>query len=186
VFRRATTKLGFGEGDACLKLLTSLPGAPPGSLAEAIETLRANCTMKAGDCLRGRALLEAVGKRHGWDAPRMKATLDDSDHTYCPLDAPPRAEWPARAKHRLLLASASNRSCKPTLEFLRKHDLGDNYYKFEIHMFETHCHLKDKNCTAARAAIRQAFIYNDPDPARRPNRIRDADAALAQLAPHCR
>src|SRR5204863_5480044 len=61
---RATDRLAFGQGARCLELLDAAPAPVPAALADQADALRARCVMSAGDCARGRALLDAAGRAH--------------------------------------------------------------------------------------------------------------------------
>ena len=159
-YDRATDRLAFGDGHACLQFLDATPTPP--SLTEAADTLRASCIMKTGDCARGRALLQATAGRHRWDATRLAKLLEHADFSYCPLDAGPRSAWIARARHRLLVASSTGRSCAPVLAFLKTHKLALPDRR-EALMLEAGCEANAGNCSTAREVQRKAFTYQSPN-----------------------
>ncbi len=179
---RATDKLGFGDGAGCLQLLANV--TPPPREAEQAEDLRARCMMKAGDCAAGRAALDALGKASGWGADRLTAELENADFMYCPLDAPPRSAWPARARFRLQYASGTKVSCKPVLAFMRKHSIQLPDLREEL-LLETACQVNERDCAGARATYRKVFTLDETDPARIAQAQAQADSAFAANFSQC-
>ena len=180
---RATDKLGFGEGRVCLQLLASMPPVPA-VMEEQAETLRAMCTMKAGDCAGGRALLEAAGRANGWDPVRLDEALRTADFTYCPLDAGPRTAWVDRAKFRLLYAAGAKASCQPVLAFIAKHGLQLPDQREQL-LLETTCRFNAGDCTGARITWRKSFALGETDPTRIAEREQVADTVFVQTFPSC-
>ena len=153
----ATDRLEFGDGAGCLKLLATLPAKPPAVMVEQTQLLRASCTMKAGDCCAGRAMIEAVGQP--WDAQRLSMTIETADFTYCPLDAGLRTVWPARARYRLQFAAGRGRSCRPVLAFIAKHQL-ELPDPREALLLETACLVDEGDCATARMTYRKAIALD--------------------------
>ena len=173
---RANDRLEFGDAAGCLKLLSSMPGQPPNVLAEQLALLRASCTMKTGDCRKGRALIEAAGQAGQWDPQRLMTTLEHADFTYCPLDAGPRSVWPARARYRLQFASGRGVSCKPVLAFIAKHELKLADPR-EALLLETTCRVDDGDCAGARVTYRKAITL-DTDASRAAELEKRADESF--------
>jgi serine/threonine protein kinase len=172
---RARTKLDHGDAQGCLELLARI------AHLEADE-LRAKCTMKYGDCPRGRALLEAAARARGWDKSWIAGTVHEADFTYCPLDAGPRSEWPARARHRIGLAVSALTSCKPVLAFMAKQGM-----RLPDHeaLLEATCHVIDGDCETARAVLRRGMRLHETEPSRVAARDRAADEVFAKSYPAC-
>lgn len=183
VYDRATDQLGYGDGAACLQLLASIPPVPA-RMAPEVETLRASCMMDAGDCVGGRAALEAVGHADGWPATRIATALDHADRAHCPLDAGPRDRWPARARYRLQVAAATKRACGHVLAFIQRHAIQLPDAR-EALLLETSCRVNEGDCAGARAAWRQAFVPTGTTAAQRPALEQTADAGFAKGFPHC-
>jgi len=183
LYDRATDELAYGDGAECLQLVASIPPVPA-AMAVDVEVLRASCMMDAGDCAGGRAALEAAGRAQGWTMARLDAALDAADLAHCPLDAPPRARWPARARYRLQLAAATRRTCRPVLAFIAQHavQLPDPR---EALLLETSCRVNDRDCAGARASWRQAYVPAGTLPAQRPQLEQAADAAFVKAFPRC-
>jgi hypothetical protein len=176
IYRRATDRLDFGDGGACVQLLDA--ARPPATMVEHAGVLRAKCIMKTGDCARGRVLLESTARAHHWDAARTAKMLEHADLTYCPLEAGPRTQWTERARYRLQIASSTGRSCASILAFIAHHGL-ELPDRREALMLEAACHANVGDCKAARAAQRKAFTFGIGDPARAAELAQVADDTFA-------
>lgn len=171
----ARTKLDHGDAAGCLRRLDGIANL------EADE-VRAKCTMKQGDCPRGRALLTTAARARGWDPRWVDGTVHEADFTYCPLDAGPRSEWAARARHRIGLAVVARTSCKPVLAFMAQQGM-----RLPDHeaLLEATCHVIDGDCDTARAVLRRGMRLGETEPSRVLARDRAADAVFAKSYPGC-
>jgi serine/threonine protein kinase len=172
---RARTKLDHGDAAGCLQLLATIANLEA-------DDLRAKCTMKRGDCPRGRALLEATARARGWDRSWVDGTVHEADFTYCPLDAGRRSEWAARARHRIGLAVTARTSCKPVLAFMAKQGM-----RLPDHeaLLEATCHVIDGDCETGRAVLRRGMRLGETEPSRVLARDRAADEVFAKSYPAC-
>lgn len=167
-----------GDGAGCLQLLAARHDS------EADE-LRAKCTMKRGargDCERGRNMLAAFGRAHGWDA-WLAAAVREADYTYCRLDAGARSEWAARARFRMVLATTANTSCKPVLAFMKREGI---QLPAQDAMLEATCHVSDGDCEAGRKALRRGLVLGETEASRVAERERASDEVFAKAYPACK
>lgn len=145
----ATDRLGAGDARGCLALLAGIPPVPPDVHVD-IEALRATCMMASGDCAGGRTELARVGRTHGWAADKIAREVDLTDTRSCPIDAPPATRWPARALHRLQLATSAKRSCAPVLATIARLQVAMPETS-EYAWLRVNCAVNGGDCVGARA-----------------------------------
>jgi len=154
---RASDLLRAGDGAGCLRELAGISPVPSHVIGD-IEALRAQCTMRAGDCPGGRAVFGASLRASGVTPDRVEPFVDLMDFQYCALDAPPAAKWPARAWAQLREALASKRSCKPVLDFIEHHQLQIPAPANDYAVLRLECAVRDGNCAEARVHWRHLTL----------------------------
>jgi tRNA A-37 threonylcarbamoyl transferase component Bud32 len=163
-FNRASDLLRAGDAAACVRSLADVPAVPAHVLAD-LEALRAQCTMRAGDCPGGRAVFAAALRASGTAPDRAAALLDAMDAQYCALDARPEDQWPVRAWYQLQVVAAGTSTCKPVLDFIDRHELQPPDAR-AYQLLRVTCEVRDGDCAAARARWYRLVRGNAPlDPA---------------------
>ncbi len=183
LMQRAADKLQFGDGAGCLELLAQLPDVPDDQMA-GVGLVKIECRMATGACATAAAELRAFGKEHGWSDDRITKTYEGADMAYCPLDAPPRTRWPARAQHRLQVASGLGRSCKPVLDAIRKHHIILPDPKQQGYL-EARCMVNDGDCAGAKKKYLELTVSPNLDPKVRPQVEASLEKAFYSIFKTC-
>ncbi|MBK9030780.1 MAG: protein kinase [Myxococcales bacterium] len=153
----ATDRLVELDGAGCLRILDAhAPVAP--ALVDEVESLRALCEMRAGDCDGGRARLTRLFEARRPPAVAARA-VDAQDAAQCPLAAP--AATPAQRAQRLvtqlIVLTARHQSCRPLLaEEARLGVELDAFQRRAVAFQRALCHAIDGDCAQARASWRAA------------------------------
>jgi tRNA A-37 threonylcarbamoyl transferase component Bud32 len=180
---RAADRLNFGDGAGCLALLANVPDLPDDELRR-VELVKANCRMATGDCVGAAAVIEATGKKLGWDANQIKTTTESADKAYCPIDAPPQTRWPERAQYRLQVAAGLGRSCKVILEIIAKHGIVLPEPK-NSWFLETQCLVNANDCAGAKARYLAQLVPKNADPSNLPKIEADTAASFHSTFKKC-
>jgi tRNA A-37 threonylcarbamoyl transferase component Bud32 len=184
-YNRASDRLRAGDAAACLRELADSPPAPPHVVGD-VEALRAQCTMRGGDCTAGRAVFDAALRARGASPDSIATLIDLMDFQHCALDAPPAAKWPGRAWARLQEALASKGPCKPVLDFIDHQQLQLPAPAKEYELVRLACEVRDGDCATARARYHRLVQAGARlDPARLAALEADWDRAFDGGYPKC-
>lgn len=154
-YNQAINAMRDGDGKQCLALIADLETWPRSELRnqEDARMMRGICTMLAGDCAGGRALLRKWLATTRLDAQEQRQRERDEDAHWCALDAPPAEMWPDRARSQLQFAEIQHRSCAPIQQFIDAHHVALPYDGKEysgLRSYHIDCLISLKRCDEAR------------------------------------